>query len=111
MNSATNVQPAAGHGNGSVRTQNQPSWSPSESSSQSSSLVDDDRLLLEDDLPALHRANKVARGAEGETGRARAGRRARGRSLVSALGSSRTGVTARVRLAEGHGDSLLELSR
>src|SRR4051794_23250901 len=36
MNSATNEQPVAGHGNGSVRTQNQPSCSPSESSSQSS---------------------------------------------------------------------------
>src|SRR3954470_12298548 len=38
MNSATNPQPDAGQGNGSVRTQNQPSWSVSPSSSQSSSL-------------------------------------------------------------------------
>ena len=37
MKSATNVQPSAGHGNGSVLTQNQPLWSPSSSPSHSSS--------------------------------------------------------------------------
>src|SRR4051794_8744920 len=37
MNSATNVQPAAGHGNGAVETQNQPVWSSPLSSVQSSS--------------------------------------------------------------------------
>src|SRR5215210_5011877 len=37
MKSATNVQPSAGHGNGSVRTQNQPAWSSLVSSTQTSS--------------------------------------------------------------------------
>ena len=37
MKSATNVHPSAGQGNGSVRTQNQPPWSPSSSPSHSSS--------------------------------------------------------------------------
>ena len=37
MNSATNVQPSAGHGNGAVATQNQPVWSASSPSRQSSS--------------------------------------------------------------------------
>src|SRR4051794_7635893 len=37
MNSAMNVQPEAGHGNGSVRTHHQPSWSPPSSPCHSSS--------------------------------------------------------------------------
>src|SRR5215212_4797997 len=37
MKSATNVQPSAGHGNGSVRTQNHPAWSSLVSSTQGSS--------------------------------------------------------------------------
>ncbi len=37
MNSATNVQPVAGHGNGSVETQNQPLRSASSSRQISSS--------------------------------------------------------------------------
>ena len=52
MNSATNVQPAAGHGNGSVRTQNQPEWSSPESSVQSSSSSSKLLLLEEDASPA-----------------------------------------------------------
>ena len=36
MKSATNEHPFAGHGNGSVRTQNHPLWSPSSSPSHSS---------------------------------------------------------------------------
>src|SRR6266496_917764 len=41
MNTATKLQPSAGHGNGSVRTQNQPPWSPPSSlqSSSASSLA------------------------------------------------------------------------
>ena len=40
MKSATNVHPDAGHGNGSVRTQYQPAWSPA-------SVVVPELLVLE----------------------------------------------------------------
>ena len=93
MNSAMKPQPAAGHGNGSVRTQNHPSWSPFSSSSQSSSSSKTIVEVCSNTICPRSIAHKVAADADRRPAAARAGRRSRGRLRDRLYGESRRGLT------------------
>src|SRR5581483_10462882 len=104
MNSATNVQPDAGQGKGSVRTQNHPAWSPSSSCHNSSSTA----------APVSTTICPCSIGAQGsalclryrKAGRARAGRRAPAGLALGSPGRAELSSRARA-LPEPHRDRSL----